>query len=452
MGGYFRPAAGVVPPVPAHHRNPAVVTYADFLTAKARRVQPEGPTVNDADIHPSLHDWQRLIVRWAVKQARAAIWADTGLGKTRMQLEWARLSGDRALIVAPLAVCAQTVREAATIGLTAAYVRSDADAAGPGVWVTNYEMVEHFNPCKLDAVVLDEASILKQSDGITRTRLIRHFADVHARLACTATPAPNDSEELTNQAEFLGVMPRQEMLAAYFVHDQDGWRVKGHARRPMFRWMASWAVALRQPSDLGYPDEGYLLPPLRIIPHLLAVDVVPEGQLFATDLGGVGGRAAIRRATLPARVGRAAELVNAEPGEPWLLWCGLNDEAETLAKMLPGSVNVAGNWTPEAKADALLGFADGKIKTLITKPSIAAFGLNWQHCARMAFVGLSDSYEAYYQSIRRCYRYGQGREVHAHVVLSDLEGQIAVNIRRKETESAGISRALVTEIRQAWEA
>lgn len=423
------------------------MTYAEFLASKQRRVMPLGPQVNPTDVHPSLHAWQSDLTRWAVRTGRAAIWADTGLGKTRMQLEWARLSGDRTLIVAPLAVCQQTVREAAAIGINATYVRDDP--AGPGLFVTNYEMVDHFDPVKLDAVVLDEASILKQSDGKTRTKLIGHFRDVPARLTCTATPAPNDIEELTNQAEFLGIIPRAEMLAAYFVHDQDGWRPKRHALGPMFTWMASWAVALRRPSDLDYPDDGYLLPPLEIIPHLLPVDVVPEGQLFATDIGGVGGRAAVRRATLEARVSRAAELVRAEPDEPWLLWCGLNDEADALAAVLPGSVNVHGAWTPEAKADALLAFADGQIRTLITKPSIAAFGLNWQHCARMAFVGLSDSYEAYYQAIRRCWRYGQTRPVHAHVVLSELEGQIAANIRRKEREASELTGRLVHAMRTA---
>jgi len=396
-----------------------------------------------------LHDWQRELVVWAVRTGRAAIWADTGLGKTVMQVEWARLSGDRVLIVAPLAVCQQTVREAAKVGVEAAYVRDDSAADGPGMWVTNYEMVEHFDPAKIDAVVLDEASILKQSDGKTRTKLIRHFEQVPRRLACTATPAPNDTEELTNQAEFLGVSSRVNMLAAYFVHDDAGWRPKGHARVPMYRWMASWAVALRRPSDLDYPDDGYVLPGLNIVPHLLPVDVAPEGQLFATDLGGVGGRAAVRRATLEARCDRAADLVASEPDEPWLLWCGLNDEAERLAKSIPGAVNVHGSWSPEEKATALLDFADGKITRLVTKPSIAAFGLNWQHCARMAFVGLSDSYEAYYQAIRRCYRYGQTRVVDAHVILSDLEGQIAVNINRKEHEALTITAGLVAEMRRA---
>ena len=423
------------------------MNYADFLATKTRAADSIGHEITTADVHRLLHEWQQEIVVWAVGKGRAAIWADTGLGKTLMQLEWARLSGETTLIVAPLAVCQQTVREADKIGIDAIYSRNGVD--GPGVWVTNYEMVERFHPDTLDAVVLDEASILKNSDGKTRRLLTEHFASVKRRLACTATPAPNDNEELTGQAAFLGVSTRANMLAAYFVHDDDGWRVKGHARRPMFRWMSSWAVALRWPSDLGYPDDGYVLPGLDIVPHLLDVDVTPEGQLFATDLGGVGGRAAVRRQTLDARCQRAAELVAAEPDEPWLLWCGLNDEAATLADLIPDSVNVHGGWTPEDKAAAMLAFADGQIRYLICKPSIAAFGLNWQHCARMVFVGLSDSYEAYYQSIRRCYRYGQSRPVHAHVVLSNLESQIAVNITRKEREAKAVTAELVTSMLDA---
>jgi hypothetical protein len=386
------------------------------------------------------------VTAWACRTGRAALWEDTGLGKTFQQIEWARLSGRTSLIVAPLAVCAQTVREAAKLGVDAAYVR-DGDNLGPGLWVTNYERAAHFDPRGLDAVVLDEASILKNSDGKTRRLLIEHMAAVPRRLTCTATPAPNEPEELTNQAEYLGRSTRVEMLAAYFVHDDQGWRLKGHARGPMFAWMASWAVALRRPSDLGYPDDGYDLPGLEIVPELLPVEIEAEGQLFATDLGGVGGRAKVRRDTLAARCGRAVELVAAEPDEPWLLWCGLNDEAELLTKSIPGAVNVHGGMSPEEKAEALLGFTDGHIRVLVTKPSLAAFGLNWQHCARMAFVGLSDSYETYYQSIRRCYRYGQKRVVRAHVVLSELESQIAANVLRKEREAAAVTAELVDAMR-----
>ena len=427
------------------------VAYADFLAAKTVKAKPDGIKVKPSDIHPMLHDWQGEIVQWAVRTGRAAVWADTGLGKTVMQVEWARLSADTSLIVAPLAVCQQTVREAAKVGVTATYVRDGSLVTGPGVWITNYEMVSHFDPSMFGAVVLDEASILKQSDGKTRNMLIAHFADVPRRLACTATPAPNDNEELTSQAEFLGVMTRTNMLAAYFVHDQDGWRLKGHAHQPMYRWMTSWAVALRKPSDIGYDDTGYNLPGLHILPHMLPIDVTPDDQLFATDLGGVGGRAAVRKSTLEARCRRAADLVNAEPGEPWLLWCGMNAESELLTKLIPGAVNVHGTMSPEDKADALLAFADGDIRILITKPSIASFGMNWQHCARMAFVGLSDSYEQYYQSIRRCYRYGQTREVNAHIILSELEGQIAVNVARKERDASAITAGLVVEMRAAGE-
>jgi superfamily II DNA or RNA helicase len=424
-------------------------TYADFLATKKARIHAEGLTIARTDVHPMLHDWQAELVQWAASVGRAAIWADTGLGKTVMQIEWARLVAPNgiALIVAPLAVCQQTVREAARLGITAPYVRS-GDGLAPGIYVTNYEMVQHFDPDLLAAVVLDEASILKQSDGKTRTMLIDTFAAVPYRLACTATPAPNDPEELTNQAEFLGHMSRTHMLAAYFIHDDVGWRLKGHARAPMMTWMASWAVALRKPSDMGYPDDGYDLPGLEIVSHLIHVPLEAEGQLFPTDLGGVGGRAAVRKETLTARCEEAAAIIAAEPDEPWLVWCGLNDEAQTIAR-LTGAYNITGSMTPEEKAAGLLGFADGDHLRIVTKPGIAAMGLNWQHCARMIFVGLSDSYEQYYQAIRRCYRYGQHRVVHAHVVLSELEGQIATNVARKERDASHITAGLVEAMRRA---
>jgi len=426
-----------------------VSTYAEFLRGKVARVEQPGREVTAADVHPFLHDWQREIVAWAVRTSRAALWEDTGLGKTVQQLEWARLSGDTSLIVAPLAVCAQTVREAAKIGIHAEYVRHGIP--GPGVWVTNYEMVPNFDPHDLDAVVLDESSILKQSTGKTRTMLIEHFREVPHRLACSATPAPNDPEELTNQAEFLGRMSRSHMLAAYFIHDQDGWRMKKHGREPLYRWMAQWAVAVRKPSDVGGSDDGYDLPGLIIKSHLLPVPIVSDDQLFVTDIGGVTGRSEVRRKTLAARVNRAVELVRAEPNESWLLWCGLNDEADALAKALPGAVNVHGSMDPEEKARLLLAFADGEITTLITKSQIASLGMNWQICARMAFVGLGDSFEAYYQCLRRCYRYGQRRVVEAHIVLSELESQIADNVRSKERQSSEVTDGLIRHTRRERE-
>lgn len=433
------------------------ISYAEFLASKKRRAPVTGQPCDPAEVNPYLHPWQRDIVAWAVRKGRAALWEDTGLGKTVQQLEWARLSGARALIVAPLAVCRQTVVEAARLGIDARYVREHSHADDGCIRVTNYEMAEKFDPAALDAVVLDEASILKAHDGKTRTRLIRHFAGVPARLACTATPAPNDPAELTNQAEFLGVATRAEMLASYFIHDSDGWRLKGHARGPMFRWMSSWAVALRRPSDLGYPDDGYLLPGLDIRTHLISTGagVQLDDALFPVPgpaaIKGVTGRAKVRKATIEARCGRAVELVRAEPDEPWLLWAGLNDEARILAEQLPGAVNVHGTMTPEAKADALLAFAAGDVPILVTKPSIAAFGMNWQHCARQAFVGLSDSYEAYYQCIRRSWRHGQRRDVVAHVVLTDAEQVIADNIARKQAQAAEWTAELVAAMNATQE-
>ena len=421
--------------------------YATFIARKQGRVEKPGREVTAADIHPMLHDWQNELVRWAVRTSRAALWADTGMGKTVMQLEWARLSGDTPLVIAPLAVCEQTVREAAKLGITAKYVREYADAVGADLYVTNYERVQGFPAAAFDAVVLDESSILKQSTGATRTMLIDWCRDIPHRLACSATPAPNDPEELTNQSEWLGRMSRTHMLAAYFIHDQDGWRLKGHARRPMMQWMAQWAVALTKPSDVGGDDTGYILPGLDVIPEIVEAEVEAEGQLFATDIGGVTGRAEMRRKTLAARVDRAAKLVANNPG-PWILWCGLNSEADALARAIPGAVNVHGSMDPDDKARLLLGFADGDFDVLITKPSIASQGLNYQHCHRMAFVGLGDSYEQYYQAIRRCYRYGQTEVVEAHVIVSDLESQIAANVARKESQANQITSELVAEMRR----
>lgn len=451
------------------------MTYADFLAEKVARVHRDGLTVDTGSVHPTLHDWQAEIVVWALGVGRAAIWADTGLGKTFMQIEWLRhASGDgTGLIVAPLAICQQTIREAAKLGVTITCVREQPSS--DGLYITNCEMVDKINPATLTAVVLDEASILKSSDGKMRALLIALFAAVPYRLACTATPAPNDPEELTNQAEFLGHMSRTHMLAAYFVHDDQGWRLKGHARRPMYQWMATWAVAIRKPSDMGYDDDGYDLPGLQIIPQHVHVPMEVEDQLFATDLGGVGGRAKVRRETLDARVGRAVELVNDSHGtatgpasplttatrpakseesdtsnglEPWIVWCGLNDEQDAVAKALgPRAFSITGSMAAEQKVDLLYRWLDGERPVLVSKATILGAGINMQHCARMIFVGMSDSYETYYQAIRRCHRYGQTRIVHAHIVLSELEQQIASNVARKERDASRITAALVSEMR-----
>lgn len=425
-------------------------TYEEFLARREVRAVKLGREVVAGAMHESIKPFQRQIIQWACKVGRPAVWADTGLGKTRMQVEWSRLMADRSMIVAPLAVAQQTVEEAVRIGVEVRYVRDGADVAGEGVHITNYEMVERFDPTLFGAVALDEASILKASDGKTRTRLIQHFGVVPYRSTWTATPAPNDPEELTNQAEFLGHMTRTNMLAAYFVHDQDGWRLKGHAYDPMIAWMSTWALAIRRPSDMGYQDDGYVLPGLRIIPEVVEAEIeAAPDELFSVSLGGVSGRSKARRESMGARVARTVELVESEPGEQWLLWCGLNDEADALAAALPGAVNVHGSLSPDEKAAALLGFAHGDIRVLITKPKIAGMGLNFQSCARMAFVGINDSYEQYYQCIRRSYRYGQTRVVRAHIVVSEIEEQIAANVARKEQQANRIVDGMVRKLRRA---
>lgn len=431
--------------------------YSDFLANRKRLTQSRGIPCIAGDVNPSLFEFQRAIVAWAVRKGRAAVWTTTGTGKTRIQVAWLDrilTRGERGIILAPLAVAQQTINEAAIIGIPVVYVHDATEVKEHDqtrVFITNYDRLHLLDSSMFQAVVLDESSILKDHTAKTRQALIDAFAETPYRLACSATPSPNDVVELANHAEFLGYATRENFLAAYFVHDDNGWRLKGHAADAFWSWVASWAVAMRLPSDLGYSDDGYDLPPLTIHSQIVDVDYVPEGQLFATDLGGVGGRAKIRQSTLDARCVRAVQIVAAEPDEPWLLWCGLNDEADRLAAAIPGAVNVHGALDADEKTSSLLGFASGDVQILVTKPKIAAQGMNYQHCARMVFVGLSDSYEQYFQAIRRCYRFGQKRPVDVHIVLSQLEAQIAGNIRRKETEMHAMQEALISRVRDHHE-
>lgn len=409
-------------------------SYAEFLATKERNVPDRGVDVSPDTLHPSLFPFQRAVAEWAIRKGRCAIFADCGLGKTRMQLEWARHSAERSLIVAPLSVARQTVREGHEIDMDVQYVRHADEIGAPGVYITNYEMVDGLDPSVFEAVVLDESSILKHVDSKTRQLVTGRFASIPKRLACTATPAPNDVAELCNHAEFLGMMSRREMLAAFFVHDEIGWRLKGHASGPMYRWMSEWSVALRTPSDLGYDDTGYVLPELRITPEVVDVEIQPDGQLFATDLGGIGGRSRVRRQTMSARIQRTADIVNDD--HQWIVWCGMNDEANEVTALTKGAVNVHGSMAAQDKADIFEAFQDGAIRVLVTKPSIAGFGMNFQQCSRMVFVGIGDSYETYHQSIRRCYRFGQTEPVDVRIVVSALEQQIITNVQRKESEAA----------------
>lgn len=414
--------------------------YDAFLRTKLLVAEPAGfePPV---DLCAGLFPFQSDIVRWALRRGRAAIFADTGLGKTGMQLVWAdhvhRRTGRDVLILAPLAVASQTEREGAKFGVSVTHARDGADVR-PGVNVTNYDRLHRFDVGRFGGVVLDESSILKSYDGATRTALIQAFARTSYRLACTATPAPNDHTELGNHAEFFGIMSRSEMLSMFFVHDggstQD-WRLKGHARRAFWRWVSSWGVMMRRPSDLGYPDDGFVLLPLQMVQHTVklgAKHVQDAGLLFAMAAVGLDEQRKMRRATLGDRVAAAAAKINAEPSEPWIVWCELNDEADGVAAAVHGAVQVAGADDPDVKEERMLAFARGAARVLVSKPTICGYGMNWQHCARVAFVGVSHSYEQTYQAVRRCWRFGQRRPVDVHVFASEADGRVVANLRAKE--------------------
>lgn len=422
--------------------------YAAFLASKRLTVRSVGRTISDSEINPVLFPFQRDLTRWAFRKGRAAIFADTGLGKTPMQVEWARLvcaeTDGCVLIIAPLSVARQTVRIAKSLlGIEVAYVRASSDEP---IQITNYEMIEHFDPERYVGVVLDESSILKAMDGKTRKKLTEMFTQTEWRLCCTATPAPNDITEIANHAEFLGIMSRAEMLSAFFVHVTDTeWRLKGHAEEPFYRWMASWGMSVRKPSDLGYSDDGYELPPLTIEPVWVQADWKPDGQLFHLGLHGIQDRNSARKATIVQRLRATVDLTETN-GDQWLLWCGLNDEADELAQCVPGSVNVQGSDSAEIKAYELERFQDGQLRVLVTKSKIAGFGMNFQNCHQMIFVGLNDSWEAYYQCIRRCWRFGQTEPVQVYIVLSDAEEDIYHNVMRKEAEANEMRPRLIEHV------
>ena len=423
--------------------------YADFITSKHARHDASG---RDPDALPAaLAPFQRDITRWACRKGKAAIFADCGLGKTFMQLAWAREVPGDVLILAPLAVTAQTKREGDKWGIPVTVAREQSEVQR-GITVTNYEMLDRFDAGAFAGVVLDESSIIKSFTGRVRNQVIDSFRTTPYRLACTATPAPNDFMELGNHAEFLGAMTRTEMLSMFFVHDGgevQNWRLKGHAEDAFWRWVCSWAVVVRSPSDLGYHADGYALPTLHLHEHILPSDMGGSGMLFAPDSPSLMERRQLRRTSIGVRADKVAEIVKeAGPGVPWILWCDLNAEADALMHAIPEAVDVRGSEEREEKERKLLGFAEGRIRILITKPKIGGFGMNFQHCANMIFVGLSDSYETLYQATRRCWRYGQKKPVHAHVVTTEAEGAVLANVRRKETDAIEMGARMVEHMHE----
>lgn len=419
------------------------MNYDDFLKSKKIVVNFKGLCIDPHDINPELFDFQRDIVSWALKKGRSAIFAGTGLGKTFMQCEWAKHVGN-VLIFAPLSVARQTVSEAHKFGIQVKYVPDQSEVV-PGICVTNYDRLDKFDLNAFDGIVLDESSILKSMDGKTRSRLIECCQKIPYRLACTATPAPNDIMELSNHAEFLGVMKSQEMLATFFVHDggdTSKWRLKGHAVDEFWRWVASWAVMLTNPEDLGYDGSKYVLPELHTIEHVVETENKID-DFFGLPALTLQERQQARRDSILERATKCAEIVKNSPNEQWLIWCNLNSEAETVAKMIPGSVEIRGSDTADKKEKAALDFASGKLKVLVSKPLIFGMGLNFQSCHNMAFVGLYDSFEQYYQSIRRCWRFGQTHEVFVHVITADREGAVVDNIRRKEADFEKMLKGMI---------
>jgi len=424
--------------------------YESFVASKRRQETATGH--QPSDLNASLFDFQRAIVAWAVRRGRAAIFADTGLGKTLMQLSWAdevaRHTGEPVLILAPLAVSEQTIEEGKTFGIDVNRVPHGGCPTGPGVWITNYERMDAAFECELSGVVLDESSILKAHDGKTRTRLIELCQSVPYRLSCTATPSPNDFDELGNQCEFLGVMSRTEMLATYFVNDTGDtgtWRLKGWGAAKFWEWMATWAVVLRNPSDLGFDGSRYRLPDPVYHEHVLETDAA--GDLFAKPALTMTERRKAQRDSIEARCRALVDVVNSEPDEPWLIWTHLNDEANMIESMLADCVNVQGSDSPEVKTRNMMAFTHGELRIIASKPKICGYGMNWQHCARMAFVGLDDSFEKFYQAVRRCHRFGQTRPVHVHIFTAENEGQILANIKRKEIQHHEMSAQMVEHMR-----
>lgn len=407
--------------------------YKEFLQNKRFVLESSGFDIDKLELSPMLYDFQKDIVRWALKKGKACIFADCGLGKTLMQLSWAyqvhKHTGGKVLILAPLAVADQTKREAEKFGYVAKVVERQEDCA-EGINITNYEKLDRFVAKEFIGIVLDESSILKSYSGKVRTAIIQNFHEVPYKLACTATPAPNDYMELGNHSEFCGVMTRPEMLSMFFVHDggeTSKWRLKGHAEDVFWQWLATFSVFVDNPNNIGYEIDGYNLPPINI------KEIIVDGDSPTTETLTITERRQARKDSLQLRCEQAAELVN-NSDEQWLVWCDLNDESHKLHELINESVEVQGSDKDTHKSKSMLDFSNNDIKCLVTKPKIAGFGMNWQNCHNMIFTGLSDSYEQYYQALRRCWRFGQEKPVNVYIIISSKEGCVKENIERKQAD------------------
>lgn len=419
--------------------------YTQFLEKKQILEQEVG--FEAVNLPEKLFDFQKAIVKWAIKKGRSAIFADTGLGKTFMQVSWAdqisKQTAKQVLIIAPLCVAEQTVEEARKLNINVEYTREYNKSR---ILITNYEMVNAFRDAiineKFSGIVLDESSILKHEDSKTRQKLIDLSHDIPYKLSCTATPAPNDYMELGSQAEFLNIMDSVEMLSLFFTHDASEtqkWRLKGHAKNRFWEWLSTWAVYVKKPSDLGFSDEGYNLPNLNI-------QQVQIGSFVDAALNGIQGRNRAKNDTIHERVEKTANIVNSSK-ELFIVWCHRNAEADLLHKLIPDSVNVSGSDSLEEKKEKIMAFTNSKVRVLITKQKIAGFGMNWQHCRNMVFAGLTDSYEQVYQAIRRCWRFGQKDQVNAYFISHAREIKVLQNVNRKEKQAEEMANQLAEHMR-----
>jgi DNA modification methylase/superfamily II DNA or RNA helicase len=429
-------------------REMSKTAYERFLALKQIKLEECGIDIPLDALNRKLFEFQKDIVRWALRKGRAALFCDCGLGKTPMQLEWANNVPGRVLILAPLAVAQQTIREANKFGIEATYARESCSAK---ITITNYEMLSHFSADDYQGIVLDESSILKSFDGTFRNQIIDTFSKTPFRLACTATPSPNDYMELGNHSEFLGALSRTEMLSTFFVHDggdTSKWRLKRHAEQDFWKWVCSWAVMMRKPSDLGYPNDKFMLPELHM--HDVSVEVQKplEGMLFSMPASTLEERRKARSESIEERAAEVVRIVKSKPKESWLIWCNLNSESEAITALLKDSVDIRGSDDREDKESRMLAFSEGVIRILVSKPSICGFGMNWQHCSNVVFFGLSDSYEQFYQAVRRCWRFGQKKPVHCYIVTSTNEGAVTENIKRKEKNAARMAEEMVNHMHE----
>ena len=442
--------------------------YQEFLDKKQFKIIDCGKDIRTDEIHEKLFDWQKLIVKWSVKKGRCAVFLDTGLGKTFVQLEWSRLINENTLIIAPLSVARQTVRESKKIDLDVRYVREQSEICQDHkLWITNYEMIEHFDYSKFGAVVLDESSILKGLNGKIRQKLTDLCQNIPHRLCCTATPAPNDYIELGNHTEFLGICSMQEMLSMFFINankehtiifenksyrkkgsNKNGteWRLKHHAEQPFFKWLATWAITMVKPSDLGYDDNGFILPELKITPIFVHSDYKPSDQLFFTHLQGISNRVEVRRDTLVGKLSKLKEVLSTDNGQ-WIIWCGLDSESKAIKSLLGDEcVEVKGSDDIEYKVKSIEEFQDGKSRILLTKGKIAGFGMNFQNSHNMVYFGINDSWELFYQCIRREWRYGQKYPVNVYIIMHDVEDEIYQNVMRKDAMAKRLRISLIEHI------